>query len=89
MFPAGIPGATNRLVEGCQHVSEKGDRIIVYRDLEDGYRWRLRSPEGETLMTSPTGHREKSDCDAEVRAFVDEHPGTEVVDATSRGPRPG
>jgi len=36
----------------------KGNKVILYRDLGDGYRCRLRSPTGETLASFPSGHRE-------------------------------
>ena len=27
---------------------EEGNKFVLYRDFGDGYRWRLRSPTGET-----------------------------------------
>jgi uncharacterized protein YegP (UPF0339 family) len=64
-------------------VSEKS-KFVLYRDLKDGYRWRLRSPDGDTLAESPSGHQEKSTCEAELRtAIADHHPGAEVLDATA------
>jgi len=47
-------------VSNC--VKEK-DKFILYRDLKSGYRWRMRSPSGETLATSPSGYPEKSTCE--------------------------
>ena len=38
--------------EGSRHVSEES-KFVHYRDLEAGYRWRLRSPDGESLAESP------------------------------------
>ena len=38
------------------------NKVVVFRDIEDGYRWRLRSAAGETLAAASTGHREKSSC---------------------------
>jgi uncharacterized protein YegP (UPF0339 family) len=64
-------------------VAESKPKFVVYRDPKDGYRWRLRSPTGETLAASPSGHREKSACEAEVRAFMSDHPGAEVLDLTA------
>ena len=65
-------------------MAESKPKFVVYRDLKDGYyRWRLRSPTGETLAASPSGHREKSSCEAEVRAFMSDHPGAEVLDLTA------
>jgi uncharacterized protein YegP (UPF0339 family) len=63
-------------------------KFVVYRDLEDGYRRRLRSAAGETLAASAAGLREKAACDADMRAFMDDHGlEVEVLDATvvSRG----
>jgi hypothetical protein len=37
---------------GSRRVSEES-KFVLYRDLEDGYRWRLRSPDGESLAESP------------------------------------
>ena len=65
-------------------MAESKPKCVVYRDLKDGYyRWRLRSPTGETLGASASGHREKSSCEAEVRAFMTDHPGAEVLDLTA------
>jgi uncharacterized protein YegP (UPF0339 family) len=60
-------------------------KFILYRELGDGYRWRLRSPTGQTLAASPSGHREKGACEAELRAFMADHPGAEVLDLTTKG----
>ena len=62
---------------------ESKSKFVLYRDLKDGYRWRLRSPTGETLAASPSGHRQKSDCEAELRAFMSDHPGAGVLDLTA------
>jgi uncharacterized protein YegP (UPF0339 family) len=69
--------------EGSKLVAESKPKRVVYRDLKDGYRWMLRSPMGETLAASPSGHREKSACEAEVRAVMTGHPGAEVLDPTT------
>ena len=63
-------------------MTQKKDRFVLYRDLGDGYRWRLRSPTGETLAASPQGHTEKASCEAELRAAMADHPSTELLDAT-------
>ena len=63
----------------------KESKFVLYRELGDGYRWRLRPPTGETLAASPSGHREKSACEAELRAFMAAHPGAEVLDLTAKG----
>lgn len=63
----------------------KGSKFVLYRDFKTGYRWRLRSPTGETLAASASGHREKSACEAELRGFATDHPGAGILDATARG----
>ena len=42
-------------------------------------------PTGQTLAASPSGHREKGACEAELRAFMADHPGAEVLDLTTKG----
>jgi uncharacterized protein YegP (UPF0339 family) len=61
---------------------DEGNKFVLYRDVGDGYRWRLRSPTGETLAASPEGHQEKASCETEMRAAMADHPGAEVLDAT-------
>ena len=61
---------------------QKKDRLALYRDLRNGYRWRLRAPPGETLAATPQGHTEKASCEAELRAAMADHPSTELLDAT-------
>ena len=81
----GLPvGEPNRVKEGSKHVVESKPKFVLYRDLKDGYyRWRLHSPTGETLTASPSGHRQKSACESEVRAFKADHPDAEVLDLTA------
>jgi uncharacterized protein YegP (UPF0339 family) len=55
-------------------------KFVVYRDLEDGYRWRLRSATGETLAASSKGHRDKPSCYEEIRSVMAEHPDTDILD---------
>jgi uncharacterized protein YegP (UPF0339 family) len=70
-------------------VSHEQSTFVLYRDLGDGYRLRLRSATGETLAASAAGHREKSACEAEMRSFMaDHHLDVEVLDATATGLRP-
>ena len=63
-------------------MSEEDNTFVLYEDIGDGYRWRLRSPAGETLAASPQGYREKASCEAEMRAAMADHPGAKVLDAT-------
>ena len=61
-------------------------KFVIYRHVEDGYRWRLRSATGQTLGASSAGHPTKSACETEMRIFMaDDHPDAEVLEATSRG----
>lgn len=55
-------------------------KFAVYRDLKDGYGWRLRAPAGETLSVSSRGHRDESSCYAEKRSLMAEHPDADVLD---------
>jgi uncharacterized protein YegP (UPF0339 family) len=65
---------------------ERRSKFVVYRDIEDGYRWRLRSPTGETLAASSAGHPTKDACETDLRAFMADHrPEAEFLDATARG----
>jgi uncharacterized protein YegP (UPF0339 family) len=67
-------------------VSKAEGKFVIYRQLEDGYRWRLRSPTGETLAASEAGHPSKSTCQAEIDTFMADHRlVAEVLDATIRG----
>ena len=67
-------------------MTHERSKFVVYRDIEDGYRWRLRSATGETLAASSAGHPSKSACETDMRIFMaDHHPDAEVLDATSRG----
>ena len=64
-------------------MTAKESKFVLYRELGDGYRWRLRSPTGQTLAASASGHREKGACEAELRACMADHPGAEVLDLTT------
>ena len=46
--------------------TERPNKFVLYRDLDDGYRWRLRAPHGETLAASSRAHRVKASCEAEI-----------------------
>ena len=63
----------------------EGNKFVLYRDIGDGYRWRLRGPDGETLAEFAHGHEEKAPCEEEMRAAMAGHPGAEVLDATITG----
>ena len=59
---------------------EERSKFVVYRDIEDGYRWRLRSAAGETLVASSRGHGEKSSCYEEIRTVMADHPDADILD---------
>ena len=67
-------------------MSEAKSKFVLYRVLEDGYRWRLRSPTGETLGASAVGYPSKSACQADIDTFMTDHQlVAEVLDTTIRG----
>ena len=55
-------------------------KFVVYRDLGDGYRWRLHAPTGETLGASSRGHRDKYSCYEEARSVMSEYPDADILD---------
>jgi uncharacterized protein YegP (UPF0339 family) len=61
-------------------MSRAQSKFVVYRDLKDGYRWRLRAPTGETLGASSRAHRDKYSCYEEIRTVMVEHPGADILD---------
>jgi uncharacterized protein YegP (UPF0339 family) len=67
-------------------VTHEEGKFVLYRELGDGYRWRLRSATGETLATSLAGHPTKGACETDLRIFMaDHHPEAGFLDATARG----
>ena len=60
-------------------------RFVIFRDLKDGYRWRLSSASGETLERSESGHDHKGECAREVFRLKDHrYPYAKVLDAAIR-----
>ena len=58
-------------------------KFVIFREVENGYRWRLRSARGETVDTSQRRHQHKSACEQEVhRLREDRYPGAAVRDLT-------
>ena len=41
-------------------------KFVIFRDMRDGYRWRLSSASGETVELSERGHSHKDECKLEV-----------------------
>ena len=67
-------------------MSKAQGTFVLYRELEDGYRWRLRSATGETLGASAVGYPSKSACQADIDTFMTDHQlVAEVLDTTIRG----
>jgi uncharacterized protein YegP (UPF0339 family) len=59
-------------------------KFVIFRDLKDGYRWRLSSPSGQTLERSERGHRNKGECEHDVyRRKDDRYPHAKVLDAAT------
>jgi uncharacterized protein YegP (UPF0339 family) len=66
-------------------MSASNHKFVIFRDLKDGYRWRLNSARGETLEISP-GHYDKGVCEQEVhRLREDRYPGAKVRDVSVGG----
>jgi uncharacterized protein YegP (UPF0339 family) len=66
-------------------MSATNHKFVIFRDLKDGYRWRLNSARGETLEISP-GHYDKGVCKQEVHRFrEDRYPGAKVRDVSVGG----
>ena len=57
-------------------------KFVIFRDLKDGYKWRLSSAAGQTLERSERGHLHKGECAQEVfRLKDDRYPNAKVLDA--------
>jgi uncharacterized protein YegP (UPF0339 family) len=57
-------------------------KFVIFRDVKDGYRWRLSSPSGETLEYSERGYTHKSECEHDVyRLKGERYPYAKVRDA--------
>ena len=59
-------------------------KFVIFRDMKDGYRWRLSSASGETLEHSERGHLHKGECQQEVFRLKEErYPYAKVRDAAT------
>jgi hypothetical protein len=57
-------------------------KFVIFRDLKDGYRWRLSSASGQTVEHSERAHLHKGECAQEVfRLKDDRYPRAKVLDA--------
>jgi len=62
-------------------MSARDLKFVIFRDVEDGYRWRLSSASGQTLERSERGHLHKGECTQEVfRRKDDRYPNAKVLD---------
>jgi uncharacterized protein YegP (UPF0339 family) len=59
-------------------------KFVIFRDVNDGYRWRLSSASGQTVEYSVRGYRHKSECEHDVyRLKDDRYPYAKVRDAAT------
>jgi uncharacterized protein YegP (UPF0339 family) len=64
-------------------MSARDLKFVIFRNVKDGYSWRLRSATGETVDISQGGHQHKADCEQEVHRLRDHrYPEAEVRDLT-------
>jgi uncharacterized protein YegP (UPF0339 family) len=57
-------------------------KFVIFRDLKNGYRWRLSSASGQTVERSERGHDHKGECAQEVFCLKDDrYPYAKVLDA--------
>jgi uncharacterized protein YegP (UPF0339 family) len=57
-------------------------KFVIFRDLKDGYRWRLSSPTGQTVELSERAHSHKGECEQDVyRLKGERYPYAKVRDA--------
>jgi uncharacterized protein YegP (UPF0339 family) len=58
-------------------------KFVIFRDIKDGYRWRLSSASGETVEYSEGAHSHKGECEQDVyRLRDDRYPYAKERDAT-------
>ena len=82
-------GRAGRVIDEAERSPERGWmsasselKFVIFRDLKDGYRWRLSSAKGQTLERSERGHRNKGECEQDVfRLKDDRYPYAKVLDA--------
>ena len=68
---------------GRSRMSASSDlKFVIFRDVKDGYRWRLSSATGETVELSDGGYTHKSECEHDVYRLKDDRfPYAKVRDA--------
>jgi uncharacterized protein YegP (UPF0339 family) len=64
-------------------MTDTGPKFVIFRDMKDGYRWRLSSASGETIEYSGRGRSSHAECEQDVyRLKGDRYPYAKVRDAT-------
>ena len=59
-------------------------QFVIFRDLKDGYKWRLSSTSGQTVEYSERGYSHKSECEHDLyRLKDDRYPYAKVRDAAT------
>jgi hypothetical protein len=67
---------------GKSRITASDLKFVIFRHLQDGYRWRLSSVSGQTLEYSERGHDHKGECQRDVyRLRDDRYPYAKVRDA--------
>jgi uncharacterized protein YegP (UPF0339 family) len=57
-------------------------KFVIFRDVKDGYRWRLSSAAGQTVEYSERGYTHKRECEHDMyRLKDDRYPYANVRDA--------
>ena len=81
-------GRAGRVINEAERSPERGRmtasnlKFVIFRDLKDGYCWRLSSASGQTVEYSERGHDYKGECEQEVfRLKDDRYPYAKVLDA--------
>ena len=45
-------------------------KFEIYRDAKEGYRWRLKSGNGQIIATSGQGYKAKADCKSAIDVIM-------------------
>jgi uncharacterized protein YegP (UPF0339 family) len=85
-LPGGRAGRVIDEHERCQgrsRMSASSDlKFVIFRDVKDGYRWRLSSASGQSVEYSERGYTHKSECEHDVYRLKDDRfPYAKVRDA--------
>lgn len=65
-------------------------KLRVYQDLiGGGYRWSLRSVDGEKIAESESSFPSKENCRAQARTVLEDHPSAKLQDLTALDRRAG